>query len=79
MGRVDQSGIKPPEKHLDDFGESGINIINRPSVDHKRKPHVLLADVVWPHSHRTTRLRQGTQEATLSNIVHWDMFLLLQV
>lgn len=37
MGRVDQSGIKPPEKHLDDFGKSAINIINRPSADHEKE------------------------------------------
>lgn len=37
MGRVDQSGIKPPGKHLDDFGKSGINIINRPAVDHEKE------------------------------------------
>lgn len=45
----------------------------------KKTPHPLHPHVVWPNTHRTTRLRWETQEATLSNIVHWDMFLLLQV
>ncbi|CAK6971990.1 hypothetical protein JOB18_040913, partial [Scomber scombrus] len=43
-----------------------------------KTPHPPLPHVVWPHTHRTTQLRWETQEATLSNIVHWDMFLLLQ-
>lgn len=37
MGHVDQSGIKPAGKQLDDFGKSGINIINRPAVDHEKE------------------------------------------
>lgn len=45
----------------------------------KRHPILSSPRVVWPHTHRTTQLRWETQEATLSNIVHWDMFLLLQV
>lgn len=54
-----------------------------PSIDllltMEKTPHPPVPHVVWPHTHRTTQLRWETQEATLSNIVHWDMFLLLQV
>lgn len=54
-----------------------------PSIDllltMKNTPDPLPSRVVWSHTHRTTQLRWETREATLSNIVHWDMFLLLQV
>lgn len=78
---MDQPGIKL--LHTTTWmtlGKSGINTINRPSVDHEKDtPILFLPRAVWPHTHRTTQVRWETQEATLSNTVHWDMFLLLQV
>lgn len=35
--------------------------------------------MLFGHTHRTTQLSWQTQKATLSNMVHWEMFLLLQV
>lgn len=60
--------------------KSDINTINWPSVDHEKKDtHAPLFCNVWPNTRRTTRLRWEVQKTSLSNIVHWDMFLLLQV
>lgn len=36
MTRVDQPGIKPPNNTWMTLEKSGINIINRPSVDHEK-------------------------------------------
>lgn len=45
----------------------------------RKTPRPPVPRVVWSHTYRTIQLRWETQEATLSNTVHWDMFLLLQV
>lgn len=80
-------------RHQTSPNNTWMTLENRASIpsidllfDHERKrqppppaPHPPLPHVVWPQTHRTTQFRWETQEATLSNIVHWDMFLLLQV
>lgn len=68
------------EQHLDDFGKSGVNIINRPCVDHEKDTHPPLPPCcLATHPQDNTTQTGDTGGATLSNIVHWDMFLLLQV
>lgn len=67
--------VKLPNSSWMTLGKSVIGIINRtfcwPWNGHPPLPRV------WPHNHRTAELK--TQETTLSGVVHWDMFLLLQV